>query len=119
MARYVSACRSMTSLDNLRQLITDVLQACNFNVIYEKGDYLMAKELPGGVNFSKLVTVEVVIAGRLQVVEPETERDLEMSFVIKNEELPLQQDNHCRRKFNLVNQAIAENQYLELVDEIA
>ncbi|MGF1534911.1 MAG: hypothetical protein ACFB4J_00310 [Elainellaceae cyanobacterium] len=109
----------MTSLNNLRRLLTDVLQACNFNVIYEKGDYLVAKEAPGGVNFAKLVTVEVVIGNYPHRVETEVERNLEMSFVIKNEELPLHMDNHCRRKFNLVNQAIAENQYLELVDEMA
>ncbi|MGF1513240.1 MAG: hypothetical protein ACFB5Z_06035 [Elainellaceae cyanobacterium] len=88
-------------------------------MIYEKGDYLVAKEVPGGVSFSKLVTVEVVIGNYPHVVQPEAERDLEMSFVIKNEELPLQVDNHCRRKFNLVNRALAENQYLELVDDIA
>ena len=119
MARYISSCKSAAPLETIRHLIADVLQTCDFNVIYEKGDYFFAKEVPGRVNFSKLVSVEVVIdkhSQRPQISETDISDGgkLEMSFVIKNEELPLKIDNHCRRKFDLVNQAIAENAHFEL-----
>ncbi|MGB3614256.1 MAG: hypothetical protein WBA10_10720 [Elainellaceae cyanobacterium] len=96
--------------------MADVLATCDFNVIYEKEDYLFAKELPGNVNFSKLVSVEVVIDNYSPILRASNTSELEMSLVIKNEELPLQRDNHCRRKFDLVKQAIAKNTELELTD---
>jgi len=39
--------------------------------------------------------------------------------VIKNEELPLQTNNHCRRMYELVSQAIADNRQWSLIDTVA
>ncbi len=75
---------------------------------------MVAREVPGGVSFSKLVTVEVLI-DRL----PAAADGVRMNFVVKNEELPLQTDNHCRQKFNLVNQAIVENHQWQLIEAVA
>jgi hypothetical protein len=41
-----------------------------------------------------------------------------MNFVIKNEELPLQVDNHCRQMFDLVQEAVAENKHWQLVESV-
>ncbi|MEB3356392.1 MAG: hypothetical protein VKK04_06675 [Synechococcales bacterium] len=95
----------------------DILQSCNFDIIYDRGDYLVAREVPGGVNFAKLVTVEVVIDKSLS--EPESSEELHMNFVVKNEELPLQADNHCRQKFNLVNQTLSSAKDLQLIEYVA
>jgi hypothetical protein len=41
-----------------------------------------------------------------------------MNFVIKNEELPLQVDNHCRQMYNQVSQAVSDNQHWKLIETV-
>ncbi|MEB3210840.1 MAG: hypothetical protein VKL39_05775 [Leptolyngbyaceae bacterium] len=116
MARYTSFYKSMTSSNELKRFIFDMLRACDFDVIYDRGDYVYAREVPGGVDYSKLVTVEVLIDPPKSSVVPDAVDDaFHMNFVVKNEELPLRMDNHCRRKFNLVNEAIQSSEFLEVV----
>jgi hypothetical protein len=114
MARYTSLFTISVSLDRLRQLLTDILESCNCNVIYNTEDYLVARENPGQVTFAKLVTVEVLI----DRFHP-NDAEVRMNFVVKNEELPLKADNHCRRMFNLVNRAVAESRQWQLIECIA
>jgi hypothetical protein len=114
MARYTSLFTVAVSFDRLRQLLTDILRSCRMDVIYSTEDYLVAREVPGHVTFAKLVTVEVLID---RFPTPETE--VRMSFVVKNEELPLQNNNHCRDMFNLVNRAVLENRQWHLISSAA
>lgn len=114
MARYTCSFTIAVSLDHLQQSLIEVLQSCNFDIIYDTGDYLMAREIPGQVAFAKLVTVEVLIDKSTA-----TAQEVRMSFVIKNEELPLQVDNHCRQMFDLVQDAVAENRHWQLVESVA
>jgi hypothetical protein len=95
-------------------LLSEILESCNFNIIYQAGDYLMAREMPGKVAFHKLVTVEVL-------VDKKTSGDssVHMNVVIKNEELPLQVDNHCHQVFNQVSQAISETNHWKLLEAVA
>jgi hypothetical protein len=72
--------------------------------IYEVEDYLMAREIPGRVSFAKLVRTEVLID-----VTNSTQNTVRLSFVLKNEELPLQHNNHCRQVFDLLRYTIAHN----------
>jgi hypothetical protein len=74
----------------------------------------MAREIPGRIAFAKLVTVEVLIDKSTA-----TAQEVRMNFVIKNEELPLQVDNHCRQMFELVQQAVAANRHWQLVESVA
>ena len=74
----------------------------------------MAREKTGKVSFAKLVTVEVLIDATTA-----TKEEVRISIVVKNEELPLQIDNHCHRMFDLIYQAIAENSNWQLVESIA
>lgn len=114
MARYTSLFTVAVSLDRLRQLLTDILHSCSMDVIYSSEDYLVARELPGHVSYAKLVTVEVLI-------ERFATRDTEfrMNFVVKNEELPLHSNNHCRQVFNSVNQAVTDNHQWKLIESAA
>ncbi|NJO39815.1 MAG: hypothetical protein HC769_01125 [Cyanobacteria bacterium CRU_2_1] len=114
MARYTSLFKVAVSLDRFRQLLTDILHSCSLDVIYSSEDYLVAREVPGHVSYAKLVTVEVLI-------EQSTakEAEVQMNFVVKNEELPLHSNNHCRQVFNLVNRAIAENRQWHLIESAA
>jgi hypothetical protein len=114
MARYTSLFTVAVSLDRFRQLLTEILRSCSLDVIYTSADYWMAREVPGRVSFSKLVTVEVLID---QSQTSDTE--VRMSFVVKNEELPLKNNNHCRQIFNQVNQAVAENAQWRLIESAA
>lgn len=114
MARYTCSFTVAVSLDDLQESLIEVLQSCNFDIIYDTGDYLMAREIPGRVAFAKLVTVEVLIDKSTA-----TAHEVRMNFVIKNEELPLQVDNHCRQMFDLVQEAVAENRHWQLVESVA
>ena len=114
MARYTCSFTVAVSLDHLQHSLIEVLQSCNFDIIYDTGDYLMAREIPGRIAFAKLVTVEVLIDKSTA-----TSQEVRMNFVIKNEELPLQVDNHCRQMFELVQQAVAANRHWQLVESVA
>jgi hypothetical protein len=114
MARYTCAFTVAVALDCLQQALIEVLQSCKFDIIYDTGDYLMARERPGQVAFAKLVTVEVLIDRSMG-----TSDGIRMNFVVKNEELPLQDDNHCHRMFYLVQQAVAEESHWQLLETVA
>lgn len=114
MARYTCSFTVAVSLDHLQQSLIEVLQSCYFDIIYDTGDYLMAREIPGRVAFAKLVTVEVLIDKSTA-----TAQEVRMNFVIKNEELPLQVDNHCHQMYEVVQEAVAANRHWQLVESIA
>lgn len=111
MARYTGLFVVAVPIDRLRQLVIDILESCNCAIIYDTGDYLMARESTGQVSFSKLVTVEVIIDRPVDENEA-----IRMNFLLKNEELPLHADNHCRQMFNLIQYAIEHNRQWHLVE---
>ncbi len=113
MARYTCSFTVAVSLDHLQPSLVELLQSCNFDIIYDTGDYVMAREIPGRIAFAKLVTVEVLIDKSTA-----TSQEVRMNFVIKNEELPLQVDNHCRQMFDMVQEAVAANRYWQLVETV-
>lgn len=114
MARYTSLFKVVVPIDRFQELLIDSLQSCSLDVIYTSEDYWMAREIPGHVSYAQLVTVEVLIE---QAITRDTE--VTMSFVVKNEELPLQANNHCRQVFNLVNQVMTENRQWCLIEGVA
>lgn len=114
MARYTCSFTVAVPISRLRQSLVEVLQACNLDVIYDTSDYMMARENPGQVSFAKLVTVEVLVDKTTA-----TDTEIRMNWVVKNEELPLQVDNHCHKMFQIINQAIADNRHWQLLESIA
>lgn len=120
MARYTSLFTITGSFNRLRQFLADVLKSCHCDVIYDTDDYVVAREMPGRVSYAKLVTVEVLIDKPLEGGKiREADSEIRMNFVVKNEELPLKSDNHCRQMFNLVNQAIANSPQWQLIECVA
>lgn len=113
MARYTCSFTVAVSSERLQHLLLEVLQDCNLDVIYDTRDYMMARELPGQVSFAKLVTVEVLIDKTTA-----TETETRINLVIKNEELPLQVDNHCHQMFELVKQTIIDNRQWQLIESV-
>jgi hypothetical protein len=114
MARYTCSFIVSLPLERLHQGLVEVLESCNFDIVYDTPDYVMAREIPGNVSFAKLVRVEVLIDRATA-----TANEVRINFVIKNEELPLQVDNHCRKMFDLVQQAVTESSNWQLVETVA
>lgn len=113
MARYTGLFKVATSVNTFQHPLGDILTSCNCNIVYQSGDYLMAREVPGDVTYNQLVTVEVLVDKTKT-----SEKEVQMQMVIKNEELPLQTDNHCRKKFNQVSQAIIDTHHWELIEAL-
>lgn len=113
MARYTRSITVTVPGDSLQPSLRDILQSYNFEVIYSTAGYLMAREIPGQVSFGKLVVVEVLIDSTTA-----TNSSTRLNFVIKNEELPLQTDNHCHQVFNRLSQALEDNKSWELVESV-
>ncbi|ARV61965.1 hypothetical protein BZZ01_28070 [Nostocales cyanobacterium HT-58-2] len=114
MARYTCSFILSVPIDQLQPLLIELLQDCSLDVQYYTADYIMAREIPGNVSFSKLVTVEALVDKSTA-----TEAETRMSIVIKNEELPLQRDNHCRQMFDYVKQAIEDCRHWHLIESLA
>ncbi|OLP15961.1 hypothetical protein BST81_23145 [Leptolyngbya sp. 'hensonii'] len=114
MARYTCLFTVAAPVKSLPSLLSKTLESCNLDVIYDTGDYMMAREIPGHVSYAKLVTVEVLIDKTTA-----SDAGIRMNFVVKNEELPLQVENHCRKIFDLVNQAVIENDHWQLIESVS
>ncbi len=114
MARYTCSFIVSVPIDHLQGLLIELLQDCELDVQYYTADYIMAREVPGNIPFSKLVTVEVLIDKSTA-----TEEETRLSIVVKNEELPLQLENHCRQMFEFVKQAIEQSRRWNLIESLA
>jgi len=114
MARYTGLFKIATSVSVFQHLLGEILESCNFNIVYQSSDYLMARETPGHVAYHQLVTVEVLVDKSTA-----TDEAIQLQMVIKNEELPLQVDNHCRQVYSQVSQAIIEARQWRLLEAVA
>ncbi|WP_413166356.1 hypothetical protein ACL6C3_06540 [Capilliphycus salinus ALCB114379] len=114
MARYTGFFVIGTRIDELRQMLIEMLEPCNLEVMYETPSSIICRELIGQVPVPQLVTVEVVFD-----TATSTESETKMTLVIKNEELPLQVNNHCRQMFELISQLIIDNRQWDLLESIA
>lgn len=72
----------------------------------------MAKEKPGNVSFTKLVELEV-----LYDRNKASEGKIQVDFVVKNQELPLQTDNHCHSIFHGIQGVISNQKTWQLETE--
>lgn len=114
MARYTALFVVAAPVQHVRQTLPEIVKACDFEPIYQTEDYFMARETPGRVSFSKLVTVEVLLD-----VPLDKEAEVRLNFVVKNEELPLQVNNHCQEMFELVKASITDSQQWQLLETVA
>jgi hypothetical protein len=110
MARYTCSYRVKIPPEKLQSLLIEILQALGFEVTYQASDYLMAREVPGQIIFSKLAIVEIIIDRSTAIAD-----EIRMTLTVKNDELPLRLDNYCRQKFDFVRLALAENSQWKLI----
>ncbi len=113
MARYTAIFTVAVKIENLQPIFTEILSYCGCEILYNRGDYLMAREFPGQVSFSKLVTIDITFEQLTNTTEK-----TKMNIVIRNEELALKFDNHCREVFDLLTELIVENSNWKLLDSI-
>ncbi|CAN1209723.1 hypothetical protein TUMEXPCC7403_05825 [Tumidithrix helvetica PCC 7403] len=113
MARYTQHFLIEILPTNLQAAVLAALEECNLSITYSTGDYVMAQENSGQVAYSKLVTVEVLI--HQSEIKGE---QVKLTCVTKNEELPLQVDNHCHRMAESVSQAFARAQSWKFLEAI-
>ncbi|GFE69926.1 hypothetical protein [Chroococcus sp. FPU101] len=110
MARYLCSYLAKAPLEELKPALSEVLKFCNFDIIYHTIDYIMARETPGRILFSKLVTVEVLIDSTTA-----TNQGIQVNLVVKNDELPLQSNNHCRQLFERLQDTLSQDHQWKLV----
>ncbi|MDJ0658441.1 MAG: hypothetical protein QNJ42_03015 [Crocosphaera sp.] len=113
MARYTSSFVANATLEEVPTLLSKVLESCDFEVVYQATDYLMAKETPGKVAFSKLVSVEVLIESTIA-----KKNEIPVTFVVKNDELPLNPNNHCQQRFEQLHTALQQSQEWRLTTAV-
>lgn len=104
MARYTCSVTVAVALANLYPNLTDLLKSCNLEVLIFREDYLMAREKPGQVPFTKLATVEVLVDSTRSTMHA-----ADFELVVKNEELPLQSNNHCSQVYQSLLKKTADN----------
>ncbi|MGI0493801.1 MAG: hypothetical protein B0A82_23400 [Alkalinema sp. CACIAM 70d] len=114
MARYTALFTVGIAVNDLHRVLRKVLESCRLEVIYDTSEYMMAREIPGQVPFPKLVTVEILIDRTTA-----TDQEIRMKFVIKNEELPLQVDNHCHQMFDEIYKAVNETNQWKLIETVS
>ncbi|MFB2839673.1 hypothetical protein [Floridanema evergladense] len=114
MARYTSSYIVSLPFAKIGELVVEVLTSCPLEITYNTGDYIMAKEKPGQVTFSKLVSVEILIERTTS-----TPKETKFTLVVNNTELPLQVDNHCYQMFQLVSQALVGCRNWQIIEPVA
>jgi hypothetical protein len=111
MARYTCSYRVKIAPEKLQSLLIEILHSLGFEVTYQASDYLMAREVPGKIIFSKLAIVEIIIDRTTAIAD-----EIRMTSIVKNDELPLRLDNYCRQKFDLLQLALAENSQWKFIE---
>ncbi|MEM1370459.1 MAG: hypothetical protein AAGG02_21160 [Cyanobacteria bacterium P01_H01_bin.15] len=112
MARYTCTYLASVHDPSLEKTLVQILQASDCELIYQISDYLMGRENPGQVKFAQLATVEILLD------QTRAKEDImQVHFVVKNEELPLQRNNHCQQMFERVQANVAELSSLNLMAE--
>ncbi|MGB5772174.1 MAG: hypothetical protein WBM32_20250 [Crocosphaera sp.] len=113
MARYTSSFIAKTTLEQLPVLLSELLESCDFEMVYQATDYLMAKETPGKIVFSKLVSVEVLVESTVA-----KNNEVPVIFVVKNDELPLNPNNHCHQRFQQLQTILNQSQQMHSVTAV-
>ena len=111
MARYACSTVLALSADRIDERISLLLSVCDLELLLRRGDYLIARERPGGAPLAQLVTLEVLMDRTAA-----TDNRISVQFICKNEELPLQSRNHCWQVFERVTAALEQTPELPLIE---
>ena len=102
MARYTATFSIVNHSDHAYQTACNLLKQSGFRLLHESQDYIMGTEKPGRVKFSLLTTAEILIE------VPHNHSSLTLEMLVKNEELPLNANNHCKQVFDHLQSVFLE-----------
>jgi hypothetical protein len=103
MARYTATFSIVNYGNHAHQTACDLLKISGFRLLHESPDYVMGSEKPGAVKFSLLTTAEILID------IPLDHSSLTLEMLVKNEELPLKLNNHCKQVFDRLQHVFLES----------
>ena len=103
MGRYSCTFTLPGEREQLRLGLQELLSRRKFTTVYDSPSYCQAREIAGNASLSQLVTVEMFL-------DSKASGEVELTCVAKNEELPLQEVNHCQQVFEMVKSALNEFQ---------
>ena len=114
MARYTQHFLVEIAPENLHTTLVRTLEACELVITYETDDYVIAQEIETNASFAKLVTVEVLI--HRSEIEG---RQVKLTSVTKNAELPLRINNYCHGISDRISKAFSDNSDWKLLEVTA
>ncbi|MEM9770113.1 MAG: hypothetical protein AAF889_00680 [Cyanobacteria bacterium P01_D01_bin.73] len=82
-------------------------------IVHNGADYILAKEIPGEVSFTELVSVEVLVEE--QGLDADS---INLNFVVRNEELPLKASNHCRTMSEKISEAVQSHKEIRTLSYV-
>ena len=103
MGRYSCVLNLPAERQGVRHELQELLNRRQFDMLYDSPSYWVAREQAGRVSLSQLVTVEMYL-------DSKASGEVELTCVAKNQELPLQEINHCQQVFETVKTALDEFQ---------
>ncbi len=103
MSRYSHTVVCPADLDSIRSRLKELVEQRQFSVVYDSADYWVAREAPGQVSLSQLVTIEIFF-------ESAEGNSTQLTCLVKNEELPLQTINHCQQIYESFRQELDDMQ---------
>ena len=101
MSHYSFVMNLPAERKGVRHELQELLNRRQFDMLYDSPSYWVAREQTGHVSLSQLVTVEMYLDSRAT-------GEVELTCVAKNQELPLQEVNHCQQVFETVRSAFNE-----------
>ena len=113
MARYTCTFAIPCSQEQITQWLPQILQVCHLNIVHSGEDYILAKERPGQVSFTELVSVEILV--EQQSLDSD---GINLNFIVRNEELPLKASNHCRTMSERISEAIQSHKEIETLSYV-
>ncbi|MGK7910652.1 MAG: hypothetical protein AB4050_04085 [Synechococcus sp.] len=103
MSHYSCVITLPTERYEVKHDLQDLLGRRQFDMLYDSPVYWVAREQTGNVPLSQLVTVEMYL-------DAKASGEMELTCVVKNQELPLQEVNHCQQVFESMKTALHEFQ---------
>lgn len=114
MARYTGFFAIALPFNELQELLLNLLESCNLELMYQTPSSIIAREFVGDAPTSQLVTIELVFE-----TATSTPTETRMRLEATNGELPLQENNHCRKLFDALTKVIIENYQWDTLESIA
>ena len=114
MARYTCTFAIPCSQEQITHWLPQILEVCHLTIVHSGEDYILAKEKPGHISFTELVTVEILVENQ----SPDLNSGINLNFIVRNEELPLKASNHCRTMSEKISAAVQSHSEIQTLSYV-